>query len=78
MRKEFCNKNAHMKDCRTRYIAVGEQNSLGGEESSRMFKTKYFQMDSVFYLNKIFTLMINLVYIVRKSVNIMNVWLYCF
>jgi len=29
-------------------MAVGEQNSLGGgggEESARMFKTKYYQMD---------------------------------
>jgi len=34
-------------------IAVGKQNSFEGhEESARMFKTKYFQMDSAFSKKK--------------------------
>jgi len=34
-------------------MAVGEQNSL--EESAGIFKTKYFQMCSVFFEKRVFT-----------------------
>jgi len=36
----------------TARIAVEEQNSLGNKKSSRMLKTKYFQMYSVFFKKK--------------------------